>query len=42
MKVIGIRDFFWGGGGGGGGSDDVIVSDRFQSENFLNPAWEYD
>ena len=28
----------WGGGGGGGGGfDDVIVSDRFRSENFLNP-----
>ena len=44
MKVIGFRDFFGGGGGGGGGggvgragSDDVIVSDRFRSENFLNP-----
>ena len=35
--------FFFGGGGGGGGgggqgSDDVIVSDRFSSENFSNPA----
>ena len=40
MKVIGFRDSFfcarvcvW-----GGGSYDVIVSDRFLSENFLNPG----
>ena len=39
VKVIGFRDFFWG-GGGGQGSDDVIVSDRFSSENFSNPAYE--
>ena len=45
MKVIGFRDFFGGGGrggggggGGGGGSDNFIVSDRFRSENFLNPG----
>ena len=29
---------FFFGGGGWGGSDDVIVSDRFRSENFLNPG----
>ena len=37
--------FFFGGGGGGGGggwSDDVIVSDRFRSENFLNPGYNND
>ena len=37
VKVIGFRDFFI----GGGGSDNVIVSDRFRSENFLNPVHDH-
>ena len=38
VKVIGFRDFWGGLGGGGQGSDEVIVSDRFSSEKFYNPA----
>ena len=33
MKVIGFRDFF--------GEFDIIVSDRFRSENFLNPGADH-
>ena len=37
VKDIGFRF----GGTGGGGYDDVIASDRFRSENLLNPDWIY-